>query len=466
MTNSERPAPSVPTPKSNRRKLFVKSYGCQMNVYDAGRMADVLAPEGFDETAVMEEADLVILNTCHIRERASEKIFSELGKIRELKDEKIAQGGAMTIAVAGCVAQAEGHEIFRRQKAVDLVVGPQNYHRLPQLLRATQDQSHVLDTDFAVEDKFDFLTPPTKEKTRARGVTAFLTIQEGCDKFCTFCVVPYTRGAEISRPAAKILAEAQVLAEAGVREVTLLGQNVNAYHGEGLDGHIWPFERLAQEIARVPGIMRIRYSTSHPRDMSEGLIRAHRDIPALMPYLHLPVQSGSDRILQAMNRNHSRAEYFEIIDRLRAVRPDIALSSDFIVGFPQESDEDFADTLDLIEKVKFSAAYSFKYSPRPGTPAASLPQLPESVKEQRLAAVQALIESQRQSFHAQALGQVVEVLFEKPGRKAGQIGGKSPYLHGVHCDGPVEMIGKLGHVEIIATGGTSLQGRLLTGEEP
>jgi len=464
MKRSELTTSSPSGPPSNRRRLFVKSYGCQMNVYDAGRMADVLAPEGYDETSQLEEADLVILNTCHIRERASEKIFSELGKIRELKDEKAANGVEMTIAVAGCVAQAEGAEILRRQKAVDLVVGPQNYHRLPQLLREAKAKPHIVDTDFPVEDKFDFLSAPSKEKTRSRGLTAFLTIQEGCDKFCTFCVVPYTRGAEVSRPIEKIVTEARGLAQGGVRELTLLGQNVNAYHGLGPDGKNWPFERLAGEIAKIPGIARIRYSTSHPQDMTDGLMRAHRDLPALMPYLHLPVQSGSDKILGSMNRNHTRAHYFDIIARLREFRPDIALSSDFIVGFPGETDEDFADTMDLIEKVGFSAAYSFKYSPRPGTPAASLPQVPEIVKDQRLAALQAMIERQREAFHQSALGATMEILFEKPGRKPGQIGGKSPYLHGVHCEAPADFIGKLASVKIIATSGTSLQGQLQAGE--
>ncbi len=445
----------------NKRKLFVKSYGCQMNVYDAGRMADVLAPEGYDETNTPEDADLVILNTCHIRERASEKIFSELGKFRDMKLERQALGKETLIAVAGCVAQAEGKEIFRRQKAVDVVVGPQNYHRLPDLLQKARTSGRVIDAEFASEDKFDFLDRPSAEKTRSRGVTSFLTIQEGCDKFCTFCVVPYTRGAEISRSAAKIIAEAKDLASAGVRELTLLGQNVNAYHGQGLDGKIWPFERLAEEIAKIDGISRIRYSTSHPKDMTLGLMRAHRHNPALMPYLHLPVQSGSDKILAAMNRDHTRAHYFDIIDELREGRPDIALSSDFIVGFPGESDEDFADTLSLIEKIKFSAAYSFKYSPRPGTPAAKMnQQIPEVVMAERLSAVQALVEKQRHEFHHAALGHSFDVLFEKPGRKPGQVGGKSPFLHGVHVEGSLDLVGQIRSVEIVASSGTSLEGHL------
>lgn len=445
----------------NKRKLFVKSYGCQMNVYDASRMADVLAPEGYDETNSPDEADLVILNTCHIRERASEKIFSELGKFRDIKLERQARGKDTMIAVAGCVAQAEGKEILRRQKAVDLVVGPQNYHRLPDLLHKARTTGRVVDTEFPPEDKFDFLNRPSAEKTRSRGVTSFLTIQEGCDKFCTFCVVPYTRGAEVSRSAAKILSEAQDLAAAGVWELTLLGQNVNAYHGEGLNGKVWPFERLAEEISKIEGIKRIRYSTSHPRDMTDGLIKAHRDLPALMPSLHLPVQSGSDRILTAMNRDHSRARYLDIIGALRQSRPDIALTSDFIVGFPGESDEDFADTLDLIKQVQFSAAYSFKYSPRPGTPAAAIAdQIPAHVMAERLSGLQVLVETQRQAFHHAAVGQTLEVLFEKPGRKSGQIGGKSPYLHGVHIEGPIELLGQVRSVEIVASSGTSLEGQL------
>ena len=449
------------TSAPNKRKLFVKSYGCQMNVYDASRMADVLAPEGYDETNSPDEADLVILNTCHIRERASEKIFSELGKFRDIKLERQARGKDTMIAVAGCVAQAEGKEILRRQKAVDLVVGPQNYHRLPDLLHKARITGRVVDTEFPLEDKFDFLNKPSAEKTRSRGVTSFLTIQEGCDKFCTFCVVPYTRGAEVSRSAAKILSEARDLAAAGVCELTLLGQNVNAYHGEGLNGNVWPFERLAEEISKIEGIQRIRYSTSHPRDMTEGLIKAHRDLPALMPSLHLPVQSGSDRILTAMNRDHSRARYLDIIGALRHSRPDIALTSDFIIGFPGESDEDFVDTLDLIKQVQFSAAYSFKYSPRPGTPAAAMvDQIPANVMSERLSVLQVLVETQRQAFHHAAVGQRLEVLFEKPGRKAGQIGGKSPYLHGVHIEGPIDLLGQVRSVEIVASSGTSLEGQL------
>ncbi len=386
------------------RKLFIKSYGCQMNAYDAQRMTDLLAPEGFDETQSLDDADLVILNTCHIRERAAEKIFSEMGKVRAVKKARRAEGRATKIVVAGCVAQAEGDEILRREKAVDLVVGPQNYHRLPNLLRRAED-GRVVDTEFPVEDKFDHLVRPTQAKTQARGVGAFVTVQEGCDKFCTFCVVPYTRGAEVSRSVAKILAEVEDLADAGVKEVTLLGQNVNAYHGEGLDGRIWSLARLCARLAEVPGIIRLRYTTSHPNDMDDELIAAHRDLPALMPYLHLPVQAGSDAVLAAMHRKHGRSAYRDIIARLRAARPDIALSSDFIVGFPGETDADFEATLDLIREVEFASAFSFKYSPRPGTPGAEMAdQIPEPVKRERLARLQGLLEAQRQAFNRKTIG--------------------------------------------------------------
>ena len=350
------------------RKVHIKSFGCQMNVYDSHRMADTLAPEGFAETATPEDADLVILNTCHIREKAAEKVYSELGRMRVLKQAAARDGRRVVIAVAGCVAQAEGEEIIRRAPAVDLVVGPQSYHRLPALLARVGRGEGVVDTEFPVEDKFDLLAPPSRAATRARGVSAFVTVQEGCDKFCTFCVVPYTRGAEVSRPVAQIVAEVARLADAGVREVTLIGQNVNAYHGDGPDGRPWTLGRLLERVAEVPGIARLRYTTSHPGDMEASLIAAHRDLPSLMPYLHLPVQSGSDRVLAAMNRRHTRADYLDTIARMRATRPDIAFSSDFIVGFPGESDDDFALTLSLVDEVGFAGAFSFKYSPRPGTP--------------------------------------------------------------------------------------------------
>jgi tRNA-2-methylthio-N6-dimethylallyladenosine synthase len=448
-----------------RKKLFIKSYGCQMNAYDAQKMADLLVPEGYDETQSPEDADLVILNTCHIRERAAEKIFSELGKVREIKNDRARAGRDTKVVVAGCVAQAEGAEILRRQRAVDLVVGPQNYHHLPDLLRRSGQEagqrSGLVDTEFPIEDKFDYLVSPSPQKTRERGVSAFVTIQEGCDKFCTFCVVPYTRGAETSRPVAKIRAEVEELAAAGVREVTLLGQNVNAYHGLDGEGRICSLAGLCAHIAAVPGIARIRYTTSHPNDVDEALIAAHRDLPQLMPYLHLPVQSGSDAILAAMNRKHRKADYLELIARLRAARPELALSSDFIVGFPGESDEDFEETLDLIRKVGFASTFSFKYSPRPGTPAADLEtQVAESVKRERLARLQALVEDQRQAFNKRMVGTICDVLFEKPGRHPGQIVGKTPFLQPVHVEAPERVIGEILPVEIIDTGPNSLFGRL------
>src|SRR5262245_11581025 len=359
-----------PTGMSGPRRVYVKSYGCQMNVYDSHRMADTLGREGFVETTTPEDADLVILNTCHIREKAAEKVYSELGRVRKLKDSAAETGRRVMVAVAGCVAQAEGEEIIRRAPTVDLVFGPQNYHRLPALLERAERDGKVVDTEFPAEDKFDHLAAPTRDATRSRGVSAFVTVQEGCDKFCTFCVVPYTRGAEVSRPVAKILAEVRRLIDAGVREITLIGQNVNAFHGEGPDGRAWTLGRLLHHLADMPGVARLRYTTSHPRDMSDDLIAAHRDLPALMPQLHLPVQSGSDAILAAMNRQHTAAAYLDTIARLRAARPDMAFTSDFIVGFPGESEADFSATLDIVDAVGFSGAFSFKYSPRPGTPAA------------------------------------------------------------------------------------------------
>ncbi|MBB4197022.1 tRNA-2-methylthio-N6-dimethylallyladenosine synthase [Rhodoblastus sphagnicola] len=443
------------------KKLFIKSFGCQMNVYDATRMADVLAPEGYEETAQPEQADLIVLNTCHIRERASEKVFSELGKLRELKEDRKARGQTTRIAVAGCVAQAEGAEILRKQRAVDLVVGPQNYHRLPDLVRESF-MAPVVDTEFPVEDKFDYLTPPSEEKIRERGVSAFLTVQEGCDKFCTFCVVPYTRGAEVSRPAAKIVAEAEALARAGVREITLLGQNVDAYHGMGEDGATWSLARLLRRLARIEGVLRLRFTTSHPNDMTDDLIEAFADLPALMPFLHLPVQSGSDAILRAMNRGHGARDYTSLIEKIRRARPDLALSSDFIVGFPGETEADFQATLDLIAEVRFASNFSFKYSPRPGTPGAELAdQVDEAVKTERLHRLQALVESQRQHFNASLVGRITPVLFEKPGRHEGQVAGKSPYLQPVQIDGSVDLIGREVLVEIMRCGSNSLFGRLV-----
>ncbi|MBB3811000.1 tRNA (N6-isopentenyl adenosine(37)-C2)-methylthiotransferase MiaB [Pseudochelatococcus contaminans] len=442
-----------------KKKVYVKSYGCQMNAYDAERMADVLAPQGFVETDSAEEADLIVLNTCHIREKAAEKVYSELGRLRVMKDERKAEGRDTTIVVAGCVAQAEGGEILKRASAVDLVVGPQSYHNLPALLEKAR-RARVVDTEFPIEDKFDHLPAPSRDKIRSRGVSSFLTIQEGCDKFCTFCVVPYTRGAEISRPVAKIMAEAERLAAAGVREFTVIGQNVNAYHGEGPDGRTWSLGRLLHRLAEVPGIARLRYTTSHPRDMDDELIDAHRNLPALMPYLHLPVQSGSDSILAAMNRKHTGDEYRRIIERTRAARPDIALSSDFIVGFPGETDADFDATMQLVREIGFASAYSFKYSPRPGTPAAQMAnQVPEDVKSARLAALQQALEEDRQRFHRATVGRTIDVLVERKGRYAGQMAGKSPWLQGVQFDDETVAIGDIVQVEITGTGTNSLFGQ-------
>jgi tRNA-2-methylthio-N6-dimethylallyladenosine synthase len=443
-----------------QRKAYIHSYGCQMNVYDSHRMADTLAGEGYAETHGPEDADLIILNTCHIREKAAEKVYSELGRIRLLKDEAARDGRKVLVAVAGCVAQAEGEEIIRRAPSVDIVVGPQSYHRLPALIERAELHRGVVDTEFPVEDKFRFLPAPRREATRARGVSAFVTVQEGCDKFCTFCVVPYTRGAEFSRPVAAIVAEVERLAGAGVREVTLIGQNVNAYHGEGPDGRPWTLGRLLHRLADVPGLARLRYTTSHPRDMDESLIAAHRDLPSLMPYLHLPVQSGSDRILAAMNRRHTRAEYLALISAMRAARADLALSSDFIVGFPGETEDDFRDTIDLVEEVGFAGAFSFKYSPRPGTPAATMDQVPEPVKTERLHRLQAVIERHQARFNASCEGATFDVLFEKPGKRPGQIVGRSPWLQPVHVMAPSSLIGEVVPVTIVEVGTNSLFGTL------
>jgi tRNA-2-methylthio-N6-dimethylallyladenosine synthase len=448
---------------SGPRKLYVKSYGCQMNVYDSHRMADLLAPEGFVETAGPEDADLIILNTCHIREKAAEKVYSELGRVRVLKQEAAQSGRHVTVAVAGCVAQAEGQEILRRAPAVDLVVGPQSYHRLPDLLARAAAKEHrerIVETEFPVEDKFSALTPPSEAATRARGVAAFVSVQEGCDKFCTFCVVPYTRGSEVSRPVEAILAEVRNLADAGVREIALIGQNVNAYHGEGF-GRAFTLGQLLQKVAEIPGIVRLRYTTSHPRDVDDDLIAVHRDLPQLAPQLHLPVQSGSDRILAAMNRRHTRADYLRVIERLRAARPDLALTSDFIVGFPGETEEDFADTMRLIDDVGYSGAFSFKYSPRPGTPAASADdQVGEETKIERLARLQASINRHQSAFNARCRGLTFDVLFEKPGRLPGQLSGRSPYLQTVNVMAPSHMIGEMVPVTITELGTNSLFGAL------
>lgn len=451
------------------KKLFIKTYGCQMNVYDSDRMADALAPHGYMPTQDIGDADLVLLNTCHIREKASEKVFSELGRLRELQTERRATGGDMMIGVAGCVAQAEGEEIARRAPMVDMVFGPQAYHRLPDMLAKAEANRHlhpalrrsVVDTDFPEEDKFAHLPAAKKDVTIGRGLTAFLTVQEGCDKFCSFCVVPYTRGAEVSRPVAQVLEEARRLADAGVKEITLLGQNVNAYHGEDGSGRAVGLGELAYLLAEIPGLQRLRYTTSHPRDMDDALIAAHRDLPFLMPYLHLPVQSGSDRILKAMNRKHTSAEYLALIDRIKTARPDMALSGDFIVGFPGETDADFEDTLKIIRDTGYASAYSFKYSTRPGTPGANLTeQVEEAVKVERLARLQELVNQQTADFHASCVGKTLPVLIECVGRQPGQIGGRSPYLQAVHLDGSTDLIGAIHDVEIIGTSTNSLVGRL------
>ncbi|MCE1235290.1 MAG: tRNA (N6-isopentenyl adenosine(37)-C2)-methylthiotransferase MiaB [Hyphomicrobiales bacterium] len=447
---------------SETKKVFIKTYGCQMNVYDSERMADTLAPQGWREAETAEDADLVILNTCHIREKASEKVYSELGRMRVLKAEKAERGEKLLVGVAGCVAQAEGREIARRAPVVDMVFGPQSYHHLPSLIERTGNGARVVETEFPIEDKFDHLAPPSREKTIARGLTAFLTVQEGCDKFCTFCVVPYTRGAESSRPVGRILAEARRLAEAGVREVTLLGQNVNGFHGEGPDGAAWGLGRLCRALAEIPGLDRIRYTTSHPRDMSDDLLAAHRDLPQLMPWLHLPVQSGSDRILAAMNRRHTRDDYLRLIDRIRAARPDIAMSGDFIVGFPGETEEDFRATLSLVEEVGYASAFSFKYSARPGTPAAAeAEQIDEAEKIERLARLQAAIDSETRAFNLSRVGMTMDVLIEKPGRRAGQMAGRSPWLQAVHLEGAADLLGRIVPVRVDAVGPNSLAATLV-----
>jgi tRNA-2-methylthio-N6-dimethylallyladenosine synthase len=441
---------------TDHKRLHVITWGCQMNVYDSGRMADVLAPLGYVHASEPDGADMVILNTCHIRDKAAEKVFSELGRLRCMKE---ATGNRMILAVAGCVAQAEGAEILARAPFVDIVLGPQTYHRLPEMVaRASRAGNKVIETDFPPEDKFDHLP----DSVTPQGITAFLTVQEGCDKFCSFCVVPYTRGAEQSRPAATILREARHLIAQGAREITLLGQNVNAWHGEAPDGSTWGLGRLVREISELSGLLRLRYTTSHPRDMDDDLIAAHRDVPTLMPFLHLPVQSGSDRILAAMNRKHTGDDYRRIVGRLRAARPDVALSSDFIVGHPGETEADFEATLTLVRDVKFALAYSFKYSPRPGTPAAGAPaQVPEQVKDRRLQTLQALLREQQATFGAGCVGLDLPVLFTGLGRHPGQIAGRSPFLQPVHLLGSANLIGTESMVRIVANHPNSLAGTLV-----
>ena len=466
--------PSSPVPSSHPgfsaanagapgpKRLHVITWGCQMNVYDSLRMADVLAPLGYAPAAGPEDADMVILNTCHIRDRATEKVFSELGRLRLVKQARAEQGQSTILAVAGCVAQAEGREILARAPYVDIVLGPQTYHRLPEMVaQASRAAGAVIDTDFPAESKFDFL-PETAAPQTAGGLTAFLSIQEGCDKFCSFCVVPYTRGAEASRPAASVLAEARRLVAGGAREITLLGQNVNAWHGDGPDGAPRTLGWLLRTLAGISGLLRLRYTTSHPRDMDDDLIAAHGDLPQLMPFLHLPVQSGSDRMLAAMNRRHTAAEYVALVDRLRAARPDLAMSSDFIVGHPGETEADFEATLALIRRVKFAQAFSFKYSQRPGTPAAGAPaQVPEADKDRRLQTLQALLREQQADFNARCAGLTLPVLITGPGRRPGQVGGRTPYLQPVHLTGPESLIGQETMVCIEAAHTNSLSGATL-----
>jgi len=449
-------------PDAPSKRLFIKTYGCQMNVYDSERMADVLRPLGYAVTEDVKAADFVILNTCHIREKAAEKIYSELGKMRELRDIKREAGGDLTIAVAGCVAQAEGEEIMKRQPAVDIVVGPQAYHQLPELLtRTARARGERIGADFAPNDKFDAL-PAARGTT---GPTAFLTVQEGCDKFCTFCVVPYTRGAEWSRPMASVLEEARALADRGVREVTLLGQNVNAYDGERPDGKPASLAELAYALAEIPGLDRIRYTTSHPNDMSDELIAAHGDLDALMPYLHLPVQAGSDRILRLMNRKHGRGKYLDLIGRIREARSDMAMAGDFIVGFPGETDKEFEDTLDLVRQVRYASAFAFMYSPRPGTPAAGMgEQVDPEVARERLHRLIKLLTEQQTAFNAAQSGRTLNILFDRKGRHGHrhQAVGRSPYLQSVHVDDADHLIGQIVPVEILAGQQNSLTGRLVT----
>lgn len=455
------------------KKLFIKTYGCQMNVYDSERMADILSPLGYALTQQPEEADMVILNTCHIREKATEKVYSDLGRLKPHKFDRQSKGQDQIIAVAGCTAQAEGAEIMRRASYVDIVFGPQSYHKLPEMVaRATRAQAvrqeegkkaglGIVETDFPTEDKFDSL-PIAKPE----GVAAYLSIQEGCDKFCHFCVVPYTRGAEYSRPAASVMKEARHLVSQGVKEITLLGQNVNAYHGEALSaGKEWSLGRLCQELADIDGLERIRYLTCHPRDVNDEQIEAHRTVDKLMPYLHLPIQSGADPVLKAMNRKHTAETYLKLIDRFREARPDIAFTSDFIVGYPGETDKDFEDTLALVNEVKYAMAYSFAYSKRPGTPGALLEnQVPEEVKKERLARLQETLRAHQIAFNEACRGTVLPVLFEKEGRHQGQLVGRTPYLQPLHAQANKRLIGQIIPVKITSVEPNSLRGDIVTGD--
>ena len=439
------------------RTLYIRTWGCQMNVYDSNKMADVLAPLGYRTVDAPEDADLAILNTCHIREKATEKVFSDLGRLKEHKQSRGRHGKGMVIAVAGCVAQAEGAEIMARAPAVDLIVGPQSYHRLPEMIAALterQGAGRIINTDFPADTKFDHLPSATTS-----GPCAFLSVQEGCNKFCSFCVVPYTRGAEYSRSAASILEEARRLTAVGAREITLLGQNVNAYHGAGPDGRSWTLARLIHALAEIDGIGRIRYTTSHPSDMTQDLIDTHRDVPQLMPFLHLPVQSGSDRVLDLMNRKHRAADYHAIIDRVREARPDIALSSDFIVGYPGETEADFDETMKLVEQTGFASAYSFKYSPRPGTPAARQDSpVDEAEKDRRLQELQALLLRQQVAFNSRFVGQTTEILVERAGGRPGQMHGRTPHMQAVHVNLSERFLGHIVKLRIASAQGVSLTG--------
>lgn len=450
--------PTSPDPNQARKKVFIKTWGCQMNVYDSTRMQDALESDGYAPTQDLDEADLVLLNTCHIREKAAEKVYSNLGRIRQLKDQRADSDRPLMVGVTGCVAQAEGEEIIRRERAVDLVVGPQTYHNLPAIVARAQSSGPQVETEYCVEDKFEHMPLATKKQVKSRGVTAFLTVQEGCDKFCTFCVVPYTRGAEVSRPLVQVMEEARALVDAGVREITLLGQNVNAWHGLGPNGQEMRLGELLYHLAEINGIKRLRYVTSHPKDMDDGLIAAHRDLDCLMPYLHLPVQSGSDRILKSMNRSHSAQDYLDIIDKVRAARPDIAISGDMIVGFPGETDEDFEATMEIVRKTNYAQCYSFKYSMRPGTPGAEMQhQVEEAVKDARLARLQALLVEQQQAFNAACVGKTIGVLLEKPGRSDQQLIGRSPWLQSVVVPAHSGRIGDMVTVQVTGTNTNSLQ---------
>ncbi|MGI9400089.1 MAG: tRNA (N6-isopentenyl adenosine(37)-C2)-methylthiotransferase MiaB [Rhizobiaceae bacterium] len=450
-------SPDLPDNSDGQKKVFIKTFGCQMNVYDSERMSDALSNDGYAKCDTQEEADLVVLNTCHIREKAAEKVYSHLGRLRKLKQEKARDGKEMLIAVTGCVAQAEGAEMIARAPVVDVVAGPQTYHRLNEYIAKAKGGKRTVATGFEIEEKFSDLPAASRKQIRSRGVSAFLTIQEGCDKFCTFCVVPYTRGAEVSRPVEQIFEEAVRLADSGVREITLLGQNVNAWHGKNADGITCRLGELLARLSEIKGVDRLRYTTSHPIDMDESLIEAHRDLPKLMPYLHLPVQAGSNRILKAMNRHHDRALYFDIVKKIRKACPDIALSGDFIVGFPGESDAEFEETLDLIRNIGYAQAFSFKYSARPGTPGADIPeQIDEAVKSERLARLQELLNKQQSDFNSGCIGKEVNLLIEKPGRKPDQVVGRSPWLQSVIIDAKAGKIGDIVKVRITDSGPNSL----------